>query len=124
MNARHDQEVAEGAAAAAAAGQPIHDVEPREVEYSDIDFCRLNRKIRTGAEDIHESTETEYAELKEETEEIQDKHREDGEGLEGNKEQSAMIGEDNDAKRCPSVQEEGPEEIAVYSSVDEIMAVI
>lgn len=112
-NDTHDQEAAEGVAEAA--GRSVPGVEPREVEYSDIDFSRWNRKNRTGA-DIHETTETEYAELKEETE--------DGDGLEGNNEEVAMMGEDKDAKQYPSVQEEELEEMAMYSSVNEIMAVI
>lgn len=111
-NDAHDQEVVEGAAA----GRSVPDVEPREVEYSDIDFSRWSRKICTGAEVIHESTETEYAELKEEAEEGQDKYREDGEGLEGNKDKVEMM--DEDAKRCPSEQEQGQEEMALYSSVN------
>lgn len=99
-NDAHDQEVVEGAAA----GRSVP-----EVEYSDIDFSRWSRKICTGAEVIHESTETEYAELKEEAEEEQDKYREDGEGLD--KDKVEMM--DEDAKRCPSEEEQGQEEMAL-----------
>lgn len=38
-------------------------MEPREVEYSDIDFSRWNRNNPAGAEHAQEATETEYAEL-------------------------------------------------------------
>lgn len=38
-------------------------MEPREVEYSDIDFSRWNRNSPTGAEHAQAAAETEYAEL-------------------------------------------------------------
>lgn len=103
----HDQEAAEGGG---------------EVEYSDIDFSRWNRKSPTGAEDTQETTETEYAELKkEEAGARQDNGGENGDILEGNKEEVAMIGQDEETKQCTSVQEEELEEVAVYSNVKEIM---
>lgn len=38
-------------------------MEPREVEYSDIDFSRWNRNSPASAEHAQEAAETEYAEL-------------------------------------------------------------
>lgn len=116
----HDQEAAEGGAEAA--GQSVPDVEPGEVEYSDIDFFRWNRKSPTGAEDTQETTETEYAELqKEKTGARQEGGGENGDILEGNKEEVAMMGQDEETKQCTSVQEEELEEVALYSNVKEIM---
>lgn len=116
----NDQEAAEGGAEAA--GQSVPNVEPREVEYSDIDFFRWNRKSPTGAEDTQETTETEYAELqKEKTGARQEGGGENGDILEGNKEEVAMMGQDEETKQCTSVQEEELEEVAVYSNVKEIM---
>lgn len=110
----HDQEAAE------AAGQSVPDVEPREAEYSDIDFSRWNRKSPT--EDTQETTETEYAELqKEKTGATQDNGGENGDILEGSKEEAAMMGQDEETKQCTSVPEEDLEEVAVYSNVKEII---
>lgn len=107
----HDQEAAEGLAEAAGQSVPDGDVEPKEVEYSDIDFFLLKGKSPTEAEDTQETTETEYTEIK----------REDGEMLEG-KEEVVMMREE--IKQCvPAEQEEG-EDVALYSNVNEIMGEI
>ncbi|XP_037642100.1 myelin-associated glycoprotein-like isoform X1 [Sebastes umbrosus] len=116
----------EGGAEAAGQSVPDGDVEPREVEYSDIDFSLLKRKSPTGAEDTLETPETEYAEIqKKETKERQDNGEEDGEMLEGNEEEEeeekVMIEEDKESKQCMSAEEEGGEDVAVYSNVKEIM---
>ncbi|XP_070767894.1 hemicentin-1-like [Enoplosus armatus] len=120
--ATHDQEAAEGGTEAAGQSAPDSDVEPKEAEYSDIDFSLLKRKSPTGAEGTQETTETEYAEIKkEEKEERQDDGGEDGEMLEGNREEEVIIGEDKETKQCMSPEEEGGEDMAVYSNVNEIM---
>ncbi|XP_074508736.1 sialic acid-binding Ig-like lectin 8 isoform X2 [Sebastes fasciatus] len=112
----------EGGAEAAGQSVPDGDVEPREVEYSDIDFSLLKRKSPTGAEDTLETPETEYAEIQtKETKERQDNGEEDGEMLEGNEEEEVMIEEDKESKQCMSAEEEGGEDVAVYSNVKEIM---
>ncbi|XP_037640550.1 sialic acid-binding Ig-like lectin 10 [Sebastes umbrosus] len=121
----------EGGAEAAGQSVPDGDVEPREVEYSDIDFSLLKRKSPTGAEDTLETPETEYAEIQTKvTKERQDNGEEDGEMLEGNEEEKeeeeeeeeeVMIEEDKETKQCMSAEEEGGEDVAVYSNVKEIM---
>ncbi|XP_059195062.1 uncharacterized protein LOC131976158 [Centropristis striata] len=106
-----EQEAAAGGAEAAGI--------PREVEYSNLDFSQLKRKDFTGAEDTQETTETEYAEIKnKETEERGDYGGEDGEILEVDEEK---IGEDEEIKQCTSAGEEGGEDVVVYSNVKEIM---
>ncbi|XP_049902709.1 sialic acid-binding Ig-like lectin 5 isoform X1 [Epinephelus moara] len=113
----HDQEAAEGGASA-----PDSNVEPREVEYSAIDFSLLNRTSSRGAEDTQGTTETEYAEIKNKvTEESQDSGGEEGEMLEGNEEKEVTIEEEKETEQCVSAVEEGGEDVAVYSNVNEIM---
>uniref|UniRef100_A0A8C4GED8 Ig-like domain-containing protein n=1 Tax=Dicentrarchus labrax TaxID=13489 RepID=A0A8C4GED8_DICLA len=117
----HGQEAAEGEAEAAGQSAPNSDVEPKEVEYSDIDFSKCTRKSPRGTENTQETAETEYAEIKKvETEEREDNAGEDGENL-GNQEEVAMIGEDNETRECIVAEEE---DVAVYSNVNEIMAEI
>lgn len=98
------------------------DVEPKEVEYSNIDFSRWSP---TGPQVTQETTETEYAEIKKDgTEDGQDVGVEDGEKFEGSEEEVAMIGEDKETKQCLSPErEDGADgaDVAVYSSVNEIM---
>lgn len=108
------------------AGQTdARDVEPKEVEYSNIDFSRWSRKSPTAAEDMQETTETEYAEIKkDETEDGQDNDREEGDKLEGNDEEVAMIGEDKEAKHCSVANGEDVADVAVHSSVNDITAEI
>nr|XP_033496828.1 sialic acid-binding Ig-like lectin 14 [Epinephelus lanceolatus] len=113
----HDQEAAEGGASA-----PDSNVEPREVEYSAIDFSLLNRTSSRGADDTQGTTETEYAEIKNKvTEESQDSGGEEGEMLEGNEEKEVMTEEEKETEQCVSAVEEGGEDVAVYSNVNEKM---
>ncbi|XP_075962735.1 myelin-associated glycoprotein-like isoform X2 [Anarhichas minor] len=115
------QESEEGAQAA---GQSAH-VEPREVEYSDINFSLVKRKSPTGAEDTQETADTEYAEIKnKKTEERQDDGAEASDVLEGSEQEEVMIGEDKETKECMPKEEEGGEDVAVYSNVNEIMGEI
>lgn len=116
----HNQEAAEGGAEAAWQSAPDGEVEPKEVEYSNIDFSALKRK---SPEETQEPTETEYAEIKKEaTEESQDNGSEEGEVLEGNKEEEVMMGEDWETEQCTPAEEEGGEDVALYSNVNEIMS--
>ncbi|XP_035528152.1 sialic acid-binding Ig-like lectin 5, partial [Morone saxatilis] len=117
----HGQEAAEGEAEAAGQSAPNGDVEPKEAEYSDIDFSKFTRKSPTGTENAQEIAETEYAEIKtEERGEREDNAGEDGENL-SNQEEVVMIGEDNETRECRVA---GEEDVAVYSNVKEIMAEI
>lgn len=119
----NDQEAAKGGAEAADQSATGVDVEPKELEYSDIDFHLLNRKSPTGANNTQETTETEYAEIKnKEMEERQD-GGEGGEMLEGNEEE-VMIGEDKETQECMSAEKEGGGDVIVYSNVKEIMGEI
>ncbi|XP_073340762.1 uncharacterized protein [Pagrus major] len=112
----HNQEAAEDGAEAAGQSLPDCDAEPKEVEYSAIDFYACKKKSPT--EDTAETTETEYAEIKKE----ETGERRDGEMLVGNKEEEGMMGGDEEQKECMSEKEEEGVDTAVYSTVDEIMA--
>ncbi|XP_040899682.1 sialic acid-binding Ig-like lectin 11 [Toxotes jaculatrix] len=113
----HDREAAVGGPEAAGQSAPSGDMEPKEVEYSDIDFSVLKTKGPTEAEETQEPTETEYAEIKKETpEEGQDGGGEEGEVLE-----DAMIGENRVTEECMPAKEEEGEDVALYSNMDEIM---
>lgn len=93
---------------------------PKDVEYASIDFSALKRKSPRKAAKTHESTETEYAEImKKAKEEREDNGGEEGEVLEG-KEEAEMIQEDEETKHSVPEEEEG-EDMAVYSSVKDIM---
>lgn len=86
----HDRVAAEGGQKCA--GQSVPEAEPREVEYSDVDFTRWNRKSPSGAEDTQDTTETEYAEIqKDKTEERQENAGEDGQTWEGNDEVASVL---------------------------------
>ncbi|KAA8591823.1 hypothetical protein FQN60_017197 [Etheostoma spectabile] len=116
----NDQEAAEGRAEAADQPAAGVDMEPKEVEYSDIDFHLWNRKSPAGAKNAQETTETEYAEIKnKEMEEIQDNGGEGGEMLEGNEEE-VTIREDKEAQECMSAEEGGGDEL-VYSNMEEVV---
>lgn len=118
----HDQEAAEGRAEASGKSAPNGDMEPKEVEYSNIDFSMMKRKSLTWAKETQEPTETEYAEIKREvTQERQDNGDEEVEVLEGDEEEEAMIGEDRETHQCMQA-EEGGEAVGLYSNVNEIMA--
>lgn len=95
------------------------DVEPKEVEYSNIDF---SRRSPTGPRDTQETKEAEYAEIKMDgTEDRQDIGVEDGEKFEGSEEEVVMIGEDEETKQCLSPEREDEADVAVCSSVNDIM---
>lgn len=118
------QEAAEGGEAVAAE-KAAADLNggPKDVEYASIDFSALKRKNPGEAAKKHESTETEYAEIKKEVkEEREDNGEEEGEVSEY-KEEEAMIGEDEETKHCVPEEEEGEDE-AVYSNVKDVMGEI
>uniref|UniRef100_UPI0037E91A1E sialic acid-binding Ig-like lectin 5 isoform X2 n=1 Tax=Semicossyphus pulcher TaxID=241346 RepID=UPI0037E91A1E len=105
----HDQEGAEGGAEATGESAPNGDV-----EYSDIHFDLLKRN--NPREDIRETTETEYSEIKKnKTEDSQDNDGKDGGMLEG------MVEEER--KGCVPDQEEG-EDMALYSNLKDLMGKI
>lgn len=81
-----------------------------EVEYSDINFSALRPKNPEEAENTQDARDTEYAEIKREGLRQEDA-QEDSEMLEGNEENELMSKKDN---------EEG-EDVALYSSVEELM---
>ncbi|GLD73585.1 sialic acid-binding Ig-like lectin 11 [Lates japonicus] len=94
--------------------------ESKDVEYANIDFSLLKRRSPTEAARKHESTETEYAEIKKAVkEEREDDGQEEGEMLEG-KEEEAMIEENEETNHGGPEKEEG-EDMAVYSNVKDIM---
>uniref|UniRef100_A0A671Y5M8 Sialic acid-binding Ig-like lectin 5 n=1 Tax=Sparus aurata TaxID=8175 RepID=A0A671Y5M8_SPAAU len=110
----------EGEAVAAENAAPDLNGGPKDVEYASIDFSVLKRKSPRKAAKMHETTETEYAEImKKAKEEKEDNGGEEGEVLEG-KEEEEMIGEDGETKHGVPEEEEG-EDVAVYSSVKDIM---
>nr|XP_040020684.1 X-linked retinitis pigmentosa GTPase regulator-interacting protein 1-like isoform X2 [Gasterosteus aculeatus aculeatus] len=104
---------------------PEGDVQPREVEYSDIDFSLVKRKRAGGAEDTRETPDPEYAEINNKgTEERQSDGAEDSEVMEGREEEEEeeeeeAIGEDKETEECVLKEEGGGED--VYSNVHEIM---
>ncbi|XP_062421430.1 sialic acid-binding Ig-like lectin 12 [Pungitius pungitius] len=106
---------------------PEGDVQPREVEYSDIDFSLVKRKSVGGAEGTQETPDTEYAEINNKgTEERQSDGAEDSEMMEGReeegeKEEEEAIGGDEETEECVLKEEGGGEDDAVYSNVHEVM---
>ena len=115
----HDQEAAGEGAEAAGQSVPCGDMELKEVEYSDINFSVLKRKSPAGAEERQEPMETEYAEIKKEATRERQDNGDEGEVLEGNGEEEAMIGEDWETEQCVPA-EEGAEAAALYSNMNEI----
>ncbi|KAG7216817.1 hypothetical protein INR49_001471 [Caranx melampygus] len=111
----HEPEAADGGAGA---------VEPKDVEYSNIDFSVLKRRSLTEAEETQDPTETEYAEIKKDPPVGgQDTAGEESEAMEGTKEEGGMTGEETNEKepeQCVPVKDE--EDVAVYSNVYEVMA--
>ncbi|KAK5892053.1 hypothetical protein CesoFtcFv8_012472 [Champsocephalus esox] len=108
-----DEEAAEGGAVA----PPNDDGVAREVEYSNIDFSLLKIKCPNGPEATKETTETEYAEVKRKGE-----RQDDGEKVEGNKEEEVMLLGDKEVEQCMSAEEvEGGQDMALYSNLIEIM---
>ncbi|CAN9513882.1 unnamed protein product [Ophioblennius macclurei] len=102
----HDQEEAEMIVNPTGPSTSEGNVRPNETEYSDIDFSMLKTKNPTEQELTKTSAETEYAEIKTET---QDK----GDGNDG--EETGGVKDDVGTK------EESEEETALYSNVKEIM---
>ncbi|XP_030606225.1 uncharacterized protein LOC115794725 isoform X1 [Archocentrus centrarchus] len=113
----HEPQAAEGEAQCDGQSWPDGDLAPKEVEYSDINFSAIKTRNPEEAENRQDNTDTEYAEIKRE-EKRQENSQEDSEMLEGNEEKELITGEDNDAKKA---EEEGGGDVALYSSVDEIM---
>ncbi|XP_041649894.1 sialic acid-binding Ig-like lectin 10 [Cheilinus undulatus] len=117
----HSQDEANGGAQAAQAALQSAsgaDVEPRDVEYSDLDFSLMARRSPARAGRFQESTETEYAEIKrDKTEESQgNDSAEQDEMLEGIEVEEGMMGEEKDD--CSPQKEE---EEALYSNVKDLM---
>ncbi|XP_049439903.1 sialic acid-binding Ig-like lectin 10 isoform X2 [Epinephelus fuscoguttatus] len=93
---------------------------PKDVEYASIDFSVMKRRSPREAAKKQETTETEYAEVKKTVKKkTEENGKEEGEVLEG-KEEQVMIEEDEESKQYVSEKEEG-EEMAVYSSVKDVM---
>lgn len=101
-----DQVVAEAGGAVAAGKSDVP-------EYSKINFSLIKRRSPAEAGMTPESTETEYAEIKElkKIEEEADE-RQDGE------DEEEMIGEDEEKK----IEEKEGEDVALYSTVKDIMS--
>lgn len=79
-------------------------VEPREVEYSDIDFSRWNRNGPAGGEHLQEAAETEYAELQKDGN-IQEPEENSGEESE---EDVAVAIDEEETEQWTSVKGAGP----------------
>lgn len=77
--------------------------EPREVEYSDIDFSRWNRNSPAGAEHAQEAAETEYAELQ------KDENRQEPEENSGDSEDDVAVAiNEEETEEWMSVKGAGP----------------
>nr|XP_033496833.1 carcinoembryonic antigen-related cell adhesion molecule 1-like [Epinephelus lanceolatus] len=115
------QEAAEeGGAVAAEKAMSDLNGGPKDVEYASIDFSVMKRRSPREAAKKQETTETEYAEVKKTVKKkMEENGKEEGEVLEG-KEEQAMIEEDEETKQYVPEEEEG-EEMAVYSSVKDVM---
>lgn len=85
---------------------------PREVEYSNIDFSRWNRKPPAGRKDEPQATETEYAELQKEG-----CREETAEGLEDTGEEVGLQVEEELGMVVVEVEE--MEEVAAAAREDE-----
>ncbi|XP_049902713.1 myelin-associated glycoprotein-like [Epinephelus moara] len=93
---------------------------PKDVEYASIDFSVMKRRSPREAAKKQETMETEYAEVKKAVKKkTEENGKEEGEVLEG-KEEQAMVEEDEESKQYVSEKEEG-DEMAVYSSVKDVM---
>ncbi|XP_040020655.2 sialic acid-binding Ig-like lectin 5 isoform X2 [Gasterosteus aculeatus] len=100
------QESSEGEWGAAAA--PDLDAEPKDVLYASIDFSLLRRKNLSGAAKSREATKTEYAEIKKVVEEEMENNG----------------GEGRNASGGSRIREDEEDEVAVYSSVKDVMSEI
>lgn len=100
------QESSEGEWGAGAA--PDLDAEPKDVLYASIDFSLLRRKNLSGAAKSREATKTEYAEIKKVVEEEMENNG----------------GEGRNASGGSRIREDEEDEVAVYSSVKDLMSEI
>ncbi|XP_026225945.1 sialic acid-binding Ig-like lectin 5 [Anabas testudineus] len=94
---------------------PADDDVEVEAQYSNIDFSLLKQKNPTEVKK-RETTETEYTEIKKET---TCNGGEEGEMLEGNAQEGAITDEDKETEQCILTVEEGGEDVALYSTVNE-----
>ncbi|XP_041797526.1 hemicentin-1-like [Chelmon rostratus] len=97
---------------AAEAGEAVSVGKP-DVEYSNLDFSLIKTQSPAEAGMTQETTETEYAEIKKEKAEAE-------QGGEGRAEEEVMEG-DEEKKQSGPDQEEGEEDVALYSTVKDIM---
>ncbi|KAK2844936.1 hypothetical protein Q5P01_011595 [Channa striata] len=92
----------EGAEAAWPSAPGEDNVNPKEVEYTDIDVSKLKGKSPTEDKETRRIPETEYAEIKKEKRmKRQDNDREEGE------EAAVMIVDDKESEKCVQTEEEG-----------------
>lgn len=78
-------------------------VEPREVEYSDIDFSRWNRNGPAGGEHTQGAAETEYAELQ------KDGNRQEPEENSGDSEEDVAVAiDEEETEQWMSMKGAGP----------------
>ncbi|XP_041842704.1 uncharacterized protein LOC121640951 [Melanotaenia boesemani] len=115
-----DQETAEGCTESAGQSAPDADVEPKETEYSDIDFSRLSHRNPTEAQEKQDTKETEYAEIKTGREEGQ-LEREEGEIQEVNDEELMMIKQDENPKESMVGEEALGEDVLLCSSGKDVI---
>ncbi|KAK2844934.1 hypothetical protein Q5P01_011593 [Channa striata] len=121
----HDQDAAEGAEAAWPSATGEDNVNPKEVEYTDIDVSKLKRNSPTKDKETRRIPDTEYAEVKKEKRmESQDNEREEGDTMGVYEEAAVMIVDDKESEKCVQTEEEGGEDVALYSNVNEIMTQI
>ncbi|KAK2844930.1 hypothetical protein Q5P01_011589 [Channa striata] len=118
----HDQAAVDGAEAAWPSAPGEDNVNPDQVEYTDIDIFKFKRKSPTEDKETRQIPDTEYAEIKKEKRiERQDNDREEGETMCVYEEAAVMIVDDKESKKCVQTEEEGGEDVALYSNVNEIM---
>ncbi|KAK2844931.1 hypothetical protein Q5P01_011590 [Channa striata] len=121
----HDQDAAEGAEAAWPSATGEDNVNLKEVEYANIDVSKLKRKSPTEDKETRRIPDTEYTEVKKEkTMESQDNDREEGDTMGVYEEAAVMIVDDKESEKCVQTEEEGGEDVALYSNVNEIMTQI
>ncbi|XP_067366107.1 uncharacterized protein [Channa argus] len=124
-NGSNDQQAAEGDEAAWPSAPGEDNMNPKEVEYADIDVSKLKRRSPTEDKGTQEITKTEYAEIKKEkTMDQQENGRDESEMLVVYEEAVVMIGDDKDSEQVIQPEVEGGENMALYSNVNEIMGEI
>ncbi|XP_054483450.1 sialic acid-binding Ig-like lectin 10 [Anoplopoma fimbria] len=108
----NDQGKSEEGATAAGQSASGGDVEPKELEYSTIDFSLMKRKSPVGAENTQETKDTVYAEIKHKAkEERQNDGAEEVAMVEGSDKEEVMVGEDEETKQYLPKDEEGGEDV-------------